>query len=130
MQADLEAVAAASGVPEDAAASEALDSRMRAQSPMPREVSLLSCIVTSSCSSSVVWQCSMDGHICYRLSCHLLQITPGEVQPAAGLLLVAGMISSTSAQLVSYPLGLVRTRLQVSSKQGFAHLSTTLGCQS
>jgi Mitochondrial carrier protein len=41
------------------------------------------------------------------------QTTPGEVQPAAGLLLVAGMVSSTSAQLVSYPLGLVRTRLQV-----------------
>ena len=39
-------------------------------------------------------------------------MTPGEVQPAAGLLLVAGMVSSTSAQLVSYPLGLVRTRLQ------------------
>lgn len=43
----------------------------------------------------------------------LLQVTPGEAQPAAGLLLVAGMVSSTSAQLVSYPLGLVRTRLQV-----------------
>jgi Mitochondrial carrier protein len=43
------------------------------------------------------------------------QTTPGEVQPAAGGLLVAGMVSSTSAQLVSYPLGLVRTRLQARS---------------
>ena len=33
--------------------------------------------------------------------------------PPAGLLMAAGMLSSTTAQLVAYPLGLVRTRLQV-----------------
>ncbi len=37
-------------------------------------------------------------------------------QLPAGALLAAGMLSSTTAQLVSYPLGLVRTRLQVSRK--------------
>ena len=36
---------------------------------------------------------------------------PAAVPPAA--LLVAGMLSSTGAQLVAYPLGFVRTRLQV-----------------
>ena len=35
---------------------------------------------------------------------------PAAVPPAA--LLVAGMLSSTGAQLVAYPLGFVRTRLQ------------------
>jgi solute carrier family 25 phosphate transporter 23/24/25/41 len=84
-RADAEAVAAAAagaGHPECAAASEEMDARMRAQSPLPRET------------------------------------TPGEVQPAAGGLLVAGMVSSTSAQLVSYPLGLVRTRLQAQGMGG------------
>ena len=33
--------------------------------------------------------------------------------PPAVLLMGAGMLSSTTAQLVAYPLGLVRTRLQV-----------------
>ena len=37
--------------------------------------------------------------------------------PPAGLLMAAGMLSSTTAQLVAYPLGLVRTRLQVRRRQ-------------
>lgn len=34
-------------------------------------------------------------------------------RPPPQHLLLAGMLSSTGAQLVAYPLGLVRTRLQV-----------------
>lgn len=56
-------------------------------------------------------ECSLPRPYTQRLSV-TKQTTAGEVRPAAGLLLVAGMVSSTSAQLVSYPLGLVRTRLQ------------------
>ena len=41
-----------------------------------------------------------------------LAMTHGPAPPA-GLLMAAGMLSSTTAQLVAYPLGLVRTRLQV-----------------
>lgn len=39
---------------------------------------------------------------------------PAAVPPAA--LLVAGMLSSTGAQLVAYPLGFVRTRLQARAR--------------
>ena len=34
-------------------------------------------------------------------------------RPPPHYLLIAGMLSSTGAQLVAYPLGLIRTRLQV-----------------
>lgn len=48
-----------------------------------------------------------------RCSFLLWQAVTQQQLPAAALL-AAGMLSSTTAQLVSYPLGLVRTRLQVS----------------
>ncbi|KAK9823074.1 hypothetical protein WJX81_007778 [Elliptochloris bilobata] len=41
---------------------------------------------------------------------------PAAVPPAA--LLAAGMLSSTGAQLVAYPLGFVRTRLQMDGRDG------------
>ena len=40
---------------------------------------------------------------------------PAAVPPAA--LLAAGMLSSTGAQLVAYPLGFVRTRLQARARR-------------
>ena len=36
-----------------------------------------------------------------------------DMSPPPQYLLLAGMLSSTGAQLVAYPFGLVRTRLQV-----------------
>ena len=37
--------------------------------------------------------------------------------------MAAGMLSSTTAQLVAYPLGLVRTRLQVRTTDGACMLT-------
>lgn len=44
-------------------------------------------------------------------------------RPPPQYLLLAGMLSSTGAQLVAYPLGLIRTRLQVP-----CHLSMVVIC--
>lgn len=41
-----------------------------------------------------------------------IAVTHG-LAPPAFLLMGAGMLSSTTAQLVAYPLGLIRTRMQV-----------------
>ena len=62
-----------------------------------------------ACSAGL-WLANANTHagLCFCAT----QVLPP--QPPAGALLAAGMLSSTTAQLVSYPLGLVRTRLQVS----------------
>ena len=46
-------------------------------------------------------------------------------RPPPQYLLLAGMLSSTGAQLVAYPLGLIRTRLQVT-----CHYSMVVTCWS
>lgn len=43
-------------------------------------------------------------------------------RPPPHYLLIAGMLSSTGAQLVAYPLGLIRTRLQV-CRRSLCHAS-------
>ena len=55
----------------------------------------------------------------------LREVHDGRPPPAA--IFGAGMLSSCCAQFVSYPLALVRTRLQVRRRPGYrsAHLSLT-----